>query len=259
MFNPSNQSKRFLASLQLYDLHVTTKSYNVPELESLGARATLFVDNAYDPAIHRPLDLTRAERDRFDTAVGFIGAYEDDRARLILRLAQAGIRVTVRGQNWSRSLRAPHPNLRIRENWMDDRDYPSALNATRINLCFLRKVNRDRQTTRSIEIPACRAFMLAERTDEHQRLFREGIEAEFFDGFDELLAKCRHYLAHDSERRHVAEMGHRRCVLGGYSTEGRLLQIVDRAVQIQPQSEGRAAVATRWSFGRIRIPARSAA
>ena len=38
MGNPSNQSRRYLDSLPLYDLHVTTKSYNVEELSALGAR-----------------------------------------------------------------------------------------------------------------------------------------------------------------------------------------------------------------------------
>ena len=76
--------------------------------------------------------------------------------------------------------------------------------------------------------------MLAERTDEHQRLFREGIEAEFFDGIDELLAKCRHYLAHESERRQVAEQGHRRCIFGSYSNEGRLLTVLNYVMNIPP-------------------------
>ncbi len=119
------------------------------------------------------------------------------------------------------------PNLTLHDVWLDDLDYPKSLNATRINLGFLRKANRDLQTTRSVEIPACRAFLLAERTDEHLGLFTEGVEAEFFDGPEELLAKCRHYLAHDDERRRVAEAGFARCIRDGYDNEGRLRRVLD--------------------------------
>lgn len=226
MMNPANQSRAYLEGIPLYDLHVTTKSYNVAELRQAGARDVVFVDNAYDPSTHRPLKLSLADRTEFGAEVGFVGDFEKERAEMMLGLASAGLAVTVRGPGWSR-LRGVNPNLTLHDVWLDDLDYPKSLNATRINLGFLRKANRDLQTTRSVEIPACRAFLLAERTDEHLGLFTEGVEAEFFDGPEELLAKCRHYLAHDDERRRIAEAGFARCLRGGYDNKGRLRRVLD--------------------------------
>jgi spore maturation protein CgeB len=130
----------------------------------------------------------------------------------------------VRGPDWRRFGKS-HPLLRISDTYVGDADYARVMSATKINLGFLRKLNRDLQTTRSIEIPACRAFMLAERTHEHGRLFEEGKEAEFFGDFDELLAKCRHYLTHDAQRRAIAAAGHRRCH-AGYSNVARLASVL---------------------------------
>ena len=58
---------------------------------------------------------------------------------------------------------------------------------------FLRKVNRDKITTRSIEIPACRGFMLAERTKAHENLFQENIEADLFSNNNELYEKIKYF------------------------------------------------------------------
>ena len=221
MMHPANQSPNYLRGLPLYDLHVTTKSYNVAELGRLGARDVLFIDNAYEPAAHRPLELDDAERRRYETPVGFVGTFETDRANHMLRLAERGIQVTIWGSEWEK-FHESHPNLRLRREALGGLDYARAVNGARINLAFLRKAARDLQTTRSVEIPACGAFMLAERTDEHLRLFAEGREAEFFSSFEELERKCRYYLEHEAERARVAAAGLERCRRGGYGNAERL-------------------------------------
>lgn len=221
MMGRHNQSPRYLDCIPHYDILVTTKSYNVSELRSLGAERVMFVDNAYDPGTHRQLDLSTEDAARYAAEIGFVGAYEEDRARHLLHLARAGLSVTVWGPGWKR-FHESHPNLLIKKRSAYGLEYTKVLNATKINLCFLRKLNRDLQTTRSVEIPACGVFMLAERTEEHQRLFAEGIEAEFFEGFEELEQKCRHYLADDSARNAVARRARERCLTGGYSNRARL-------------------------------------
>ena len=225
--NPGNSSRTFRQGLPLYDLYVTTKSYNVPELRELGAREPFFVDNSYDPDTHRPLELSARELERYAARVGFVGSFEEDRAEQMRRLATDGIEVSIWGAGWE-EFSLPHPNLRVRRRELPGLDYSRAINATEINLAFLRKVNRDLQTTRSIEIPACGAFMLAERTHEHLALFDEGVEAEFFSSYDELLEKCRHYLDNPEKRRRIAQAGLARCRRDRYDNEGRLAAVIAR-------------------------------
>ena len=225
MMNPRNQSRAWRASVPVYDVHVTTKTYNVHELPRLGARRVLFSGNAYAPAVHRPMTLTPAERARWGSEVVFVGQVEADRLALIRALVAAGVEVTVHGPDWARH-RGEHPGLKVGEPWVADADYARVVSGAKISLGFLRKANRDLQTTRSVEIPACGGFMLAERTDEHLALFAEGVEAEFFEGADELIRKTKTYLEHDEARCRIAAAGRERCLRGGYGYPERLAGVL---------------------------------
>lgn len=225
MFGRHNQSRQFLQHLPLYDIYFTTKFYGVEELKNLGCPKVMFIGNAFDPEIHQPMPVNSADKKILGGPVGFIGTYEANRAASLHFLARHNIPVRIWGPGWRKChLEAKHLQLQKQSLWGEQ--YSLAINAFDINLCFLRKQNRDFQTTRSIEIPACGAFMLAERTDEHLSLFEEGKEAEFFGSDEELLDKVRYYLAHDDERRSIALAGRERCLKSGYSNQDRLKQML---------------------------------
>ncbi len=225
MFARHNQSAYYRGCLRLHDVVFTTKSYNCSsgELPSLGARSVIFVDKAFDRHAHRPMEVDDRDRLRLGGDVGFIGTFEEDRAKKMLFLAEEGIVVRIWGNGWGRWV-GRHGNLRVENRPVYGDDYARAICATRINLCFLRKANRDLQTDRTMEIPACGAFMLAERTEEHSRLFEEGKEVAYFDAGDprEMLSRVRHYLANEEERKAIAVAGRVRCLNGGYSHHERL-------------------------------------
>jgi spore maturation protein CgeB len=222
-----NQSLQFLEALSLYDAFLTTKSYNVEELRQAGCPRVLFAGNGYDPQAFRPVPASSADRTRLGGDVGFIGSYERERAETMAKLAAQGIKVRVWGNGWEQA-RVAHPNLTLEGRPLHGDDFAIACNAFKINLGFLRKLNRDQQTTRSVEVPACGGFMLAERTPEHLDLFIEGQEAEFFSSVEELAAKCRTYLADDVGRETIAKRGHQRCLTSGYSNASRLLAALTR-------------------------------
>lgn len=221
VMNPSNRSRQFVEHLPFYDVFFTTKLSGVLDLHSLGCRRAERVGDAYHPGVHRPLDVPPCEKPILGGPVGFIGDWERERERSIVYVAERGVDVRVWGTNWRHaSARSRHLRVEARALWSND--YARAICSFDINLAFLRKANRDVSTTRSVEIPACGGFMLAERTEEHLALFEEGKEAEFFGSNEELVEKVRYYLAHDQQRRHIAAAGYQRCLRSGYSNQERL-------------------------------------
>jgi spore maturation protein CgeB len=97
------------------------------------------------------------------------------------------------------------------------------MHANKLTLGLLNQDNRDLQTSRSFEIPACGGFMVAERTEEHRMYFEEDKEAAYFGSFEELRDKLRFYAAHEEVRQRIALAGYRRCLTSPY-------RYVDRAV-----------------------------
>ena len=89
--------------------------------------------------------------------------------------------------------------------WADE--YPKALASAKIGLGLLCKAYPDQFTTRSFEIPAAGTMLLAERTQEHMDIFREDVEAVFFNGEKELREKLRKYLEDDELRCKIARAG----------------------------------------------------
>lgn len=221
-----NRTFFYTWGLKYYDLVVTQKSYNCNnnELPSLGAKHVLFQDKSYDPAFHFPSNECANLSDSYD--VIFVGACEQQRLDSIIYLANKGIEINIFG--WGRIMPIDfHPKIVFHNYHLYGEDYRRVFTHSKICLNFLRKINRDLQTSRSIEIPACRGFMIAEYSIEHARLFIENTEAVFFHSNEDLYLKVSYYLQKEIERKTIAENGYNRCIQSGYSFDARMKEILE--------------------------------
>lgn len=218
-------------SLKSYAAVLTTKTFNVPELLQHGARKAYYVPNAFDPEQHRPTPLTPRERTQMASDVAFLGRWEPDREEILVRLAERGINLRVWGRDWGKRRLSRVLRSSVVPSGAWGADYAKVIGASKIVLNILSKWYRDDETTRSIEIPACGGFMLAERTPRHLEYFVEGKEAEFYTGFSELVEKVRYYLAAEEQRTHIASAGYARCMSGGYSYRHRMATVLEYLVR----------------------------
>ncbi|MEM4724135.1 MAG: glycosyltransferase [Candidatus Hadarchaeum sp.] len=223
-FNPKTTTRDLIAGIPLYDLYVCTKRAITEDVRRAGCRNVVYVPFGYEPSLHFPeLPTTEKECLRFASDLCFIGGADRDRFPVLRRVAELpGINLHLYGGYWQRD-----PMLRpFHRGFAYGRDYRLAMSGTRIALCLVRRANRDGHVMRTFEIPACSAFMLAERTEEHLSFFEEDKEMVCFGSDDELVDKVRYYLAHDEERQQIAQAGHRRVWAERYTYRDRLQEIL---------------------------------
>lgn len=216
MYVSHNRSLYYTYSLKYYDVVFSMKSYNIEELKSLGAKKVEFLYQAYSNIFHKPCEDCSKIKNKND--VLFIGYAEKERFDFMNYLAQNGVRIDIYGDGWhSKEYANANDYLNIIRKPLLGTNYANALSCYKISLCFLRKANRDLHTSRSIEIPACGGFMIAERTDEHKKLFKEDKEAVYFDTKEALLEKVNYYIENEKERRVISTAGYNRTQKEKYS------------------------------------------
>lgn len=221
--NPENISPEYLAHEPHWDLIVTTKRHNVAELTRRGARATLFVRSAYDPAWHHPC----ARRGTRRYLLGFIGVQRPDRRGLIVDLARRyGPAVAVYGPGWGRVPPLRRSEAVVRGAVYGER-FSTAVASITANLVLLNSANRDTHTCRSFEIPAAGGLFVGERTDEHAALLQEGRECLLYSCDAELHEILRRCGADPALADRIAEAGYHRILGGAHSYADRAREIVD--------------------------------
>ena len=209
-----------------WDIVFTTKTFNVPELQSMGVRRPVLVGKSYDPDLHLQMEQADVgdEYEKYD--VVFVGTYEKERCVSINALADAGFRVVVYGSDkggWTREYL--RPTIELRKS-VFAHDYGAAWHTGKTALCFLRKINRDRITQRTMEIAAMARPMVAERTDEHDQNFVDGVEYLGFSDDVELVEQVRLLLADPDRRYAMGQAARLRCETSGYSTLDRARQML---------------------------------
>ena len=220
--NAVNTSPAYLEHEHAWDMIVTTKRHNVPELLARGARAVEFVLSAYDPAWHRPV----ARRDPREYLVGFIGTCRPDRRASTTALARRyGEDMLVRGPGWWRVPELHRTGATVGGPVYGEH-FSAVVAQVAANLVLLNSDNRDTHTCRSFEVPAAGGLVVGERTAEHAELLEDGTECFLFSSPTELHEVLRRCAEHPGEAREVAVRGHRRITGGGHAYVDRAREIV---------------------------------
>lgn len=198
-----------LAALPAYDLCVVVREPNIDEFRTQGARAVHRVWMSYDEIMHAPYQAVSEIPQEFRSEVAFIGTWMrgENRDGFLLDLVKRGIPVSIWGQRWEKSPLWAQLKGHYRGGNLNGREYVAAIQGAKVCLGILSKGNRDLHTTRTMEIPYAGGVLCAERTSEHQELFKDGVEAVFWNDVEECALQCRRLLDDDSWREAVCAAG----------------------------------------------------
>ena len=231
-------------AIRTYDWVFTTKPAHIEFLKQRYSYTRAdFVTHAFDPEIHAAPQMDERDRQRYGCDAVFIGNIskkkKDVLGHVLTALPDRNFKI------WGPSVwrSAPSP---LREAYQGSSawgpEYAKAINGAKINLCLLYEGSREAPvgdviTARTFEVPAAGGFMLHERTDEAVRYFEDGLECAFFNNADDLVDKIRYYLAHEDERRAIAEAGRQRALTSGYSYDDRVATIVAKYRELRATTE----------------------
>lgn len=189
-----NRSRHFDRSGSLFDLLVTTKSFELEHYRRAFPQTLLHLSSqGFFADIHRPLISFEKKRDE----VAFAGLAEPSRVAFVEALLDAGLPVRLAGKGWGR-FRSRHRSnslLRFESDALFGEEYARFLSSAFFSPGLLSKRFPELHTTRTFEIPACGTALLTERNEETVRFFEED-EAVFYEGHEELIARI-HELRQD--------------------------------------------------------------
>ncbi len=223
----------YLQSLPFYDLTVVLRECNVSEARAAGATNVLRVTMSADELAHAPRRIDQDDHVKWGSDVVFIGTWMPERGPLLAGLVRSGVPLTIFGENWHRAKEWAILQKQWRGAALGRDEYAKAVQCAKVCLGLVSKGNRDLSTTRSFEVPHLGGVLCAERTTEHCALYKENLEAVFWNTPDECVEQCLRLLKNQELRDSLALNGRIRCLQNRSTNESILGQVLAAASKIR--------------------------
>lgn len=210
-------------------------------LRAAGAKHVAYLPMAADPAVHRPLELTEAERREFGSDVSFVGAGYANRRELLPALLDHDWSFKLWGNEWEGAdgLRSVLQRNGAR---VDTETCVKIFNASTINLNLHSHAGRgfdpegDFVNPRTFELAACGAFQLLDRRTLLPELF-EPHELAAIPAPDDLPNHIRRWL-HDAPARVAMGKAARARVLAQHTYVHRAKRLLSEIGMSEPDRIG---------------------
>lgn len=201
-----------LHAISAYDVVTAVRDQSLFELSRLTNGKTVRIWRTYDEIEHRPLETPTTSYSAFESDISFVGTWfnNENRDLFLLEIVKAGLNVSIWGNRWEKSPYWKQIKPHHRGPSLSGREYVAAISQSKCTLGMTASISRDEHTTRSMEIPYAGGVFCAKRTNEHSFLYKEGIEALFWDDPKECIYQCKRLIEDSSLRDSIRIAGMKR-------------------------------------------------
>ncbi len=223
-WNPVMRSRWYLRALPGYDIIFTTRRSNVDDFCRHGCKEIHWLPFGYDETLfYRDFEDLSAVTSH---DILFVGGADSDRVKFFDEFLHQGLPVALAGGYWDRHRAFKSLSLGL----ISPEAIRTLTAAAKVNLCLVRRANRDGHVMRSFEIAAAGGCMLAEDTAEHREIFGpDGDAVVYFRTPREAAERTRALLSNASERQRLGRAVHRRIVDGHNTYTHRLATMLKMA------------------------------
>lgn len=197
-WNTSLRADWHLAALPAYDIVFTPRRANIEDFRALGCAEVRYLPFGFDEEL---FNASSGQMGAPSWDVLFVGGADRDRVAFMTEFLGSGLRTALVGGYWER-----FPETRASAlGFKTPGELGAMTAAAKVNLCLVRRANRDGHVMRSFEIAAAGGCMLAEDTVEHREIFGpEGESAIYFRNAREAAERASFLLARPAERARLS-------------------------------------------------------
>jgi spore maturation protein CgeB len=213
----------------------------IAALKQAGAKEVRYLPMAADPSVHRPLELTQAEREEYGSDVSFVGAGYANRREIFPRLLSHDWTFKLWGNEWDGATQLTSV-LQRNGARIDTDTCQKVFNASAVNINLHSWAGAgldpdgDFVNPRTFELAACGAFQLTDRRSLMPGLFIES-EMATVSSPDELPGKITRWL-HEPEQRVAMAAQARRRVLAEHTYVHRMRDLLSKIGVASPDRIG---------------------
>lgn len=219
--------RHFMRGIKNYDHIFSYRNKNLDDYKNIGYKKSSILRSYYLKG-RNFLIPSESVNKAFKNDVVFIGHYENDgRDELLLHLLKSGIDLKLYGTDWESSPLFNEISTITGKINPVYAEYNEVLNGAKIALVFLSKLNNDTYTRRVFEVPAAKAVMLSEYTDDMASLYLNEKEIFFFTDKNQCLTTINRLLDKPELIEAVANQAYDRLMVDGHEVYDRVADILN--------------------------------
>ena len=215
------KNRHFLNSIKYADITAGYRPKDLRFIKKLGAKKIKLLKPNYISYLHKPINKNKKKD------VIFIGHYTSDRANILNLLYHKKINFEVYGPGWKNIMHKFSWGNKIKGNRIVNQEYVKKISESKIAISFLSKKNKDVYTRRCFEIPACGTLLLAPKTKELKKIFKDKKEAIFWSSDKDFISQIIKIINNNDRIKMITKKGLMRLKKDGHSEIDRAKEILN--------------------------------